>query len=132
MMKKFWIFFQNTLDIPIYLGLLSTCPAPPRGALEGAQVCGAAEGGAGDAALRLRGLAGSQLRRGRCGGRDGCYAAFDTAAQAVRSRGAQPRSTSDQWRFLCIWCSHTSGAMPRHKGLSSQRWIGTLPERVGA
>ena len=55
----FWIFFHNALDIPIYLGLLSTCPAPPRGALEGAQVCGAAEGGAGDAALSFRGLAGS-------------------------------------------------------------------------
>jgi len=54
----FWIFFHNALDIPIYLGLLSTCPAPPRGALEGAQVCGAAEGGAGDAALSFRGLAG--------------------------------------------------------------------------
>src|SRR4051794_2854753 len=54
--RKNMVFFQKRVDSHILLGLLSTCPVPPRGALEGAQVCGAAEGGAGDAALRLRGF----------------------------------------------------------------------------
>src|SRR5947209_2131581 len=47
--EKIWIFFQNTLDIPIYMGLVSTCPVPPEGRARGVLVCGAAEGDAGDA-----------------------------------------------------------------------------------
>jgi hypothetical protein len=51
-------------------------------------VCGAAEGGAGDAALSLRGSGRVNSGGGRCGGLVRCYAASGEAAQAVRSRGA--------------------------------------------
>jgi hypothetical protein len=54
-----WICFQNTLDIPIYWDPNPIRPVPPRGRARGVQVCGAAEGGAGDAALAFGVLAGS-------------------------------------------------------------------------
>ena len=75
----------NFLDFGPNKGLQSGRPVPPRGALEGAQVCGAAGGGAGDAALKPSGFRRVKLRRGRCGGLLRCSAASAKAAQAAWS-----------------------------------------------
>jgi len=130
-MTNNWIFFQIGVDIHIYMGLLSTRHVPPRGALEAFKCAGQPK-----AVPEMRRLAFGVSPGQYSGGAD-AVALFGATRHRVRRpkpcgpRGAKPRSTSDQWRFLCIWCI-TSGAMPRHKGLSNQRWIGALPERVGA
>jgi hypothetical protein len=127
-----WILFHNTLDIPIYQDHSPRRPVPPRGALEAFKCAGQPKAAPEMQRLAFGVLAGSTPAgpmRWPCSVLRGTEEGGPSRAVPGRLFRAPLGINGDP---CASGVNHTSGAMPRHKDLSHQRWIGALPERDGA